>query len=347
MGTALVLAGGGVTGIAWEAGVLAGLAAGGVAMAWDLVVGTSAGAYVGARLTCDGSPAPLFAIQTSGNDAEELAGLRALFGAGFVRAVQLSRRRSLRWVGWAWLTAFVATTFIRLAVGNGIRATWSIVRTLGPGRSRADPLDLAIRTGVLANTKVGRSTALIEHWEHALGSGRAWPAGRLMITAIDTHGGSRALFDRSSGVSLVEAVAASTCLPGLVPPIELLGRRFMDGGIISPANADVAGGAPEVWIVCPVGAASLGREIAQLRSTGSMVRLIRPSTEARASLPGGLGEFDPRRRRAAATAGFADGQRFAEAMAGPPEGPAGPLPEMRRAGLAAEPDPRVRPTSWD
>ena len=60
-----MLAGGGITRIAWESGVLAGLAAGGIdTQDWDLVVGTSAGAFVGARLTGDGSPEPLFAIQS-------------------------------------------------------------------------------------------------------------------------------------------------------------------------------------------------------------------------------------------------------------------------------------------
>jgi NTE family protein len=51
--------------MAWESGVLAGLSAGGLdTRRWDLVVGTSAGAFVGARLLGDGSPDPLFAIQT-------------------------------------------------------------------------------------------------------------------------------------------------------------------------------------------------------------------------------------------------------------------------------------------
>jgi NTE family protein len=52
MTRALVLGGGGVTGVAWEVGVLCGLRAAGVPIAdADLVVGTSAGAVVGAQLT--------------------------------------------------------------------------------------------------------------------------------------------------------------------------------------------------------------------------------------------------------------------------------------------------------
>ncbi|MCW2544352.1 MAG: putative lysophospholipase, partial [Frankiales bacterium] len=48
--TALVLAGGGVTGIAWETGALLGLQETGRLPTFDLVVGTSAGSVVGAQL---------------------------------------------------------------------------------------------------------------------------------------------------------------------------------------------------------------------------------------------------------------------------------------------------------
>jgi NTE family protein len=49
---ALVLGGGGVTGVAWEIGLLAGLAEAGVDLRdADLVVGTSAGASVAAQIT--------------------------------------------------------------------------------------------------------------------------------------------------------------------------------------------------------------------------------------------------------------------------------------------------------
>jgi NTE family protein len=52
MSRALVLGGGGLTGVAWELGVLRGLEAAGVPVAdADLVVGTSAGSIVGAELT--------------------------------------------------------------------------------------------------------------------------------------------------------------------------------------------------------------------------------------------------------------------------------------------------------
>ena len=46
-GRAIVLGGGGVTGIAWEVRVLAGLRSAGVDLNADAVFGTSAGSFVG------------------------------------------------------------------------------------------------------------------------------------------------------------------------------------------------------------------------------------------------------------------------------------------------------------
>lgn len=50
---AIVLGGGGVTGIAWEVGVLAGLRDAGVDLGADVVLGTSAGSFVGTALAAD------------------------------------------------------------------------------------------------------------------------------------------------------------------------------------------------------------------------------------------------------------------------------------------------------
>ena len=56
--TALVLGGGGITGIAWETGLVAGLADAGVHLSGaDLVIGTSAGSVVAAQLTSGADPA--------------------------------------------------------------------------------------------------------------------------------------------------------------------------------------------------------------------------------------------------------------------------------------------------
>ena len=308
MTRALILAGGGILGIAWESGVLAGLEAAGIdTQDWSLVVGTSAGAYVGARLTVDGSPAPLFSLETSGNDAAVEADLRVLFGPGFVRATRFSRLPALRWVSWLWFATFVATTLTRLAARRGVGAAMSLVESLRSVRETGDRQDVARRIGALAETKRGSETVLIEHWEQTLGRAPAWPSTRLVTTALDTSDGSRTLFEASSGVALPAAVAASSCLPGLLAPVRLLGRRYMDGGVLSATNADVAAGHDEVWIIAPGGSDTTDREVAELQSSGSIVHLIRPGAESEVLLPSGMAAFDPSRRRAAARGGYRDG----------------------------------------
>ncbi len=80
-GSALVLGGGGVTGVAWELGILAGLAEAGVDLAGaDLVVGTSAGSVVGAQLTSGAPIEELFQRQLQPPTAEQ----PARFGLGLM-----------------------------------------------------------------------------------------------------------------------------------------------------------------------------------------------------------------------------------------------------------------------
>jgi NTE family protein len=68
---ALVLGGGGVTGIAWEVGVLTGLLEAGVDLhEADTVIGTSAGSFVGAALASGYDMHKLFVAQSEPSDAE-------------------------------------------------------------------------------------------------------------------------------------------------------------------------------------------------------------------------------------------------------------------------------------
>src|SRR5215813_6233773 len=81
---ALVLGGGGVTGVAWELGLLAGLAEAGLDLTdADLFVGTSAGSVVAAQVT---GPTPL----------EELYE-QQLASAGPEPAARLGLAQILRW----------------------------------------------------------------------------------------------------------------------------------------------------------------------------------------------------------------------------------------------------------
>lgn len=81
--------------------------------------------------------------------------------------------------------------------------------------------------------------------------GSSWP-NRLLITAVDVDSGERAVFGASSGVPLLDAATASCAAPGIFPPVTIGGRRYADGGLYSPYNADLAAGSSIVVVVSPL-----------------------------------------------------------------------------------------------
>jgi NTE family protein len=81
---------------------------------------------------------------------------------------------------------------------------------------------------------------------------REWPDRRLLITAVDVETGELKVWDRAGDAPLPTAIASSCALPGVSPPITVNGRRYMDGGIVSGTNADVATGADVLVLVEPL-----------------------------------------------------------------------------------------------
>ena len=68
--------------------------------------------------------------------------------------------------------------------------------------------------------------------------------------------GSPARAGRSSRIPLTDAVVASCAVPGIWPPVTIGGRRYMDGGVRSSDNADLAAGAARIVVVSPLGLSS-------------------------------------------------------------------------------------------
>jgi NTE family protein len=145
-----------------------------------------------------------------------------------------------------------------------------------------------------------------------------WPERSLLIVAVDVETGERRAFDRTSGVDLVDAVAASGAVPGIWPAVTLRGRRYMDGGVYSIDNADLAVGCDQVLIltlparVPPLCVESLSSAVDKLRRSGAHVDVIHPdeaSQAAFASVGGNL--LDPSVREPAARAGREQGRRTA------------------------------------
>jgi NTE family protein len=123
--------------------------------------------------------------------------------------------------------------------------------------------------------------------------GREWPE-RLACTALDTATGEFTVWRKGSDAELKHAVASSCAVPLVYPPVTIGGRRFMDGGLRSVLNVDLATGHDRVLVVSalmlalPAGVSNpifdpligrLGGEIAALRASGSAVEVIEPNSE--------------------------------------------------------------------
>lgn len=134
-----------------------------------------------------------------------------------------------------------------------------------------------------------------------------WPETSLQIVTADASTGEVRVFTRDDGVPLVDAVAASCAVPGVWPPVTIENRRYVDGGIRSSANADLAEGYDDVVVLAPVGdflalEPAISERLAQLEKTSRLVT-IRPDEASLAAI--GPNPLDPAAAKPAARAGRA------------------------------------------
>jgi NTE family protein len=147
----------------------------------------------------------------------------------------------------------------------------------------------------------------------------AWPDRLLRITAVDTETGQTTIFDRHSGTQLVDAVAASCAVPGVWPPVTIDSHRYMDGGVRSSDNADLAQGYARIVILSPNGlradevvAFPLQEQLDILKSAGAKTYLIEPDYQSRTAI--GLNPLLPETRKPAAEAGRAQALTIAKEL---------------------------------
>ncbi len=140
-----------------------------------------------------------------------------------------------------------------------------------------------------------------------------WPARALKIVAVDAQSGEPRVFGNDSGVSLVDAVLASSAVPGIWPPVTIDGHRYVDGGVRSSDNADYAAGASRVLVVSPLGHIDLwpsekplAQAVGELRAGGAEVAVIGPDDASEAAI--GASPLDPSTRTPAGEAGRAQGR---------------------------------------
>ncbi|AEW99505.1 patatin-like phospholipase family protein [Streptantibioticus cattleyicolor] len=142
-----------------------------------------------------------------------------------------------------------------------------------------------------------------------------WPGHRLLIVAVDAETGEPRVFDRDSGVDLVDAVTASCAVPGIWPAATVRGRRYTDGGVLTIDNAELAlgRGARRVVAVLPMDPENLPRPsgtfadvVGKLRAEGAEVAVFTPDEASLAAM--GTNALDPATRAPAAEAGRAQGR---------------------------------------
>jgi NTE family protein len=275
---ALVLASGGVAGVAWELGLIDGLRYGGVdlaeAMRPDLIVGTSAGSQVGVQIASGVPFAELEAAQLASESHEHD------IAVDFDIDEYLSRVAELR-------------------------------------ADAPDPRTARARIGRMALETVTVSEEVRRAAIAARLPVSEWPDRPLVIAAVDAATGKLARFDRDSGVLLVDAVAASCAVPGVWPPVTIGSARYIDGGTRTFANADLAAGHDRALVVMPMALEGayreqLDAELAILAQTGS-ARVIAADAASLAAI--GPNPLDPSRRPAAYRAGQAQGEAAAGGMA--------------------------------
>jgi NTE family protein len=199
----------------------------------------------------------------------------------------------------------------RMGLRAMLRFGWVLVRSRDPvqARARFGRMALATRTVSPAERR-----AVIE----ARLPSADWPPRRLLVTAVDAESGEFAVFDAASGVALVDAVGASCAVPGVWPPVSINGRRWIDGGMRSAANADLAAGCERIVVIAPLVRGfhtmpSVARQVAGLRSAGSAVVVVSPDKVALAAI--GRNVLDPAHRGPAARAGHAQAASVAADVA--------------------------------
>jgi len=283
---ALVLAGGGAAGNAWELGLIAGLSDAGVdVIEADLIIGTSAGSTVAAQITSGTRPADLYAAILAEVPKPQAGSARSDRG----RAPKFSGPSYLEWSN---------------------RIIWSA----------EDASDMRRRMGAAALEMDASDGSSQTRWRDIVAArlpSHHWPQQPVLITAVDAHTGEPVVFDRHSGIDLVDAVAASTGNGYRIGE-----NRYINGGYRRSENADLAAGYGRVLVLSPFGGRSrmplewgmdLATQVDELRAGGSRVETVFP--DAGAGDVFDANALDPTTRLPAARGGYDQGRALAGRLA--------------------------------
>lgn len=276
MKTGLVLGAGGLVGMAYIAGVLYALdqEAGLSVNDADLIVGTSAGAVVGAYLRAGWTPEDMWLLAMNQHPAlAQIGGDAAAAGDIMTPAFRSP------------------VDFMRRGVGSAYIAARSLARRM--------PIPVP---AVLAELFPGGLFTMDEgarRFKEELPE--AWPEDDLYLCTVDINTGRRVVLGRpgSPEIDLPHGVMASSAIPGVYKPVRCGRMTLVDGGAYSTTNLDLAAkaGCDRIIGVAPMAfdtsaapgsiyqlirrwpARSLGAEAAAARARGADVYLFRPSRD--------------------------------------------------------------------
>lgn len=213
-----MLGAGGVLGGAWLVGALHAIAS---ETGWDPgsadhIVGTSAGAMIGALVAC-GTPPWFMVAHSAGEDVEGVTDARARAASEADRSAGATFRLDRR--GWA------------LGPGSWRLAAASLARPY-----RYSPM--AILSGWLPRGIV--STEPLKDTIRRVCTDDWAPHPNFWAMAVDYETGRRVAFGRAGSppARLPDAVAASCAIPGFYRAVEIGDRAYVDGGVHSTSNLD-------------------------------------------------------------------------------------------------------------
>jgi NTE family protein len=274
----LVLGGGGEYYVAWYCGFFHGLLELGVdtAKQAEMVVGTSAGAYIGSSMTSG----HFQRLQTEFNFFGHFP---SLFGKiAPVSTSNASQKRAQE---------------INFSVKDGDPSS---IRAIG-------------HAALAADNRVSGSAVERVAWLLTGDSRKGWPPVKMFTTANDCFTGERLVVHKNvadqNGIPLAHAAAASSSLPGVIGPT-LLGQRFcMDGGISKTwAHTDLVAGSKRALVITLTNGYegsllsgiphNINKEIDALEATGTKPMLIIAGT------PPGVNLLDPNEIAPALRAGY-------------------------------------------
>jgi NTE family protein len=298
----LVLGGGGLLGLEWMMGVLAGIedAAGFDLRGCEYFLGTSAGSVVAARLSSGRSPRR----PREKPSEPETAALPESGGLG-AAALQAARRAG-EWTLAA--SSPLAPLALRLSKPGGTLLRARVLTRIKPPQRTLDDLQ----------AQVSRYGARFD--------------GRLRLVCVERASGERVVFGAPGApeATVAEAVAASCAVPWIFAPVTIGGHEYVDGGVWSATNLDIAPAGRGTYVLClnPTAGLSgshtlvaLARSAARsavsvealtVKRRGAIVRTLAPDTESSAAMGGDF--MDPQPRERVLAAGYGQGLKAATAI---------------------------------